>query len=556
MPPDPSPSDAAPAPSDPAPSDEDFRLLADSLPQLAWMADGGGHIFWYNQRWRDFTGLGDDDMLGWGWTRVHHPDHLEGVIARIREAFRTGETWEDTFPLRRHDGEYRWFLSRARPHRDATGRVVRWFGTNTDITDRREAGERLALGERRFRSLIESTAAIVWTTPASGEMLEPQPGWSAYTGQSFAELRGWGWTGAVHPEDREALARDWAAAVEGGQTFASEHRLRRHDGEWRWMSVRATAVTDAHGRVTEWVGADTDITERRVAEAAARAALEQAEEANRAKSRFLANMSHELRTPLSAVIGYSEMLEEEVEELGEAHLLDDLRKINSNARHLLGLINDVLDISKIEAERMTVSAASFEPAATLHDVGAAAEALVHRKSNRLVLDVPEGLGTMRTDELKLRQCLLNLLGNAAKFTEDGTITLRARREEAPPEGTALEAARHGGWLLFDVLDTGIGMTAEQVERLFERFAQADESTTRQLRRHGARARAVARLRAAAGRGHHRRRAPPARAPASPCACPPSTTPPRTRRRRPPIPPPWSVPTACWWWTTTPRSASC
>jgi PAS domain S-box-containing protein len=134
-------------------SEARFHLLADSIPQLAWMAQPDGWIFWYNKRWYDYTGTTLDDMVGWGWRKVHHPDHVDRVVARIQRSWQTGEPWEDTFPLRARDGTWRWFLSRALPVHDEEGQVVRWFGTNTDITDLREAEERqkLLLGELNHR---------------------------------------------------------------------------------------------------------------------------------------------------------------------------------------------------------------------------------------------------------------------------------------------------------------------------------------------------------------------------------------------------------------------
>ncbi len=252
--------------------------------------------------------------------------------------------------------------------------------------------------------------------------------------------------------------------------FEVEHRLRRHDGTWRDMEVRAVPILEENGTVREWVGAHSDITARKEAELQLEMAKEAAEEANRAKSQFLANMSHELRTPLSAVIGYSEMLQEEMEDLGQESLLSDMRKIESNARHLLGLINDVLDLSKIEAERMEIYPEEFSVAEVVQDVAATVESLVEKKGNAMALDLGQDLGAACTDVTKLRQCLINLLSNAAKFTEAGKITLSARRE------------RHGNveWLAFAVSDTGIGLSPEQQARLFQRFSQADASTTRRF----------------------------------------------------------------------------
>ena len=325
---------------------------------------------------------------------------------------------------------------------------------------------RLASSEERFRTLIEASASITWLMPPEGRFTEPQPAWRSFTGLGLDSIRGDSWMQAIHPDDRADTAAFWPEAIATRAPFTIEHRLRRADGEWRNMLVRCVPVLDGTS-VREWVGTHTDITERRQAEADLVTARDAAEDASRAKSQFLANMSHELRTPLSAIIGYSEMLEEEIEDLGQQSLLVDVRKINSNARHLLSLINDVLDISKIEADRMTAYAEEFDTAAMLRDVAATTDALVGKKHNTLHLDLGDApLGTMHTDQVKLRQCLLNLIGNAAKFTENGRITIRVRRA-----GDAVE---------FAVADTGIGMTAEQLGRLFERFAQADSSTTRRF----------------------------------------------------------------------------
>jgi signal transduction histidine kinase len=195
-------------------------------------------------------------------------------------------------------------------------------------------------------------------------------------------------------------------------------------------------------------------------------ANEQLAEASRHKSQFLANMSHELRTPLNAIIGYSEMLQEEAEDLDQQSLIPDLQKVNAAGRHLLGLINDILDLSKIEAGRMDLFVKSFEVGQLVQDVAAIVQPLIERNANALVVSCPVEVGSMHADLTKVRQTLFNLLSNAAKFTDHGTITLSAKRE--PGEG--------GGWLCFAVTDTGIGMTEEQLERLFEAFSQAEAST--------------------------------------------------------------------------------
>jgi signal transduction histidine kinase len=196
-------------------------------------------------------------------------------------------------------------------------------------------------------------------------------------------------------------------------------------------------------------------------------ARDHAIDASKAKSAFLANMSHELRTPLNAIIGYSELIEEESQEPEPAISLVDVAKIRSAARHLLALIDDILDVSKIEAGKMEVFAESFDARELLDEVISTIEPLAARNNNRLVLDLGGPLGQVHTDRTKLKQVALNLLSNACKFTHAGTVRLTVRRTRSS-----------GDWLTIEVKDSGIGIPTDRLEELFQPFRQADESTTR------------------------------------------------------------------------------
>jgi signal transduction histidine kinase/CheY-like chemotaxis protein len=213
-----------------------------------------------------------------------------------------------------------------------------------------------------------------------------------------------------------------------------------------------------------------DVTERRRVEEEVAKAKEASEAANKTKSLFLANMSHELRTPLNAIVGYSEMLQEEAVERNLDSFVADLEKINGAGKQLLGLINDILDLSKIEAGKMELYLESFDLHSLIDEVASTIQPMVANNANELKIESPSDLGVMRADKVKVRQALFNLLSNAAKFTHEGFITLRAERQRM--DGSE--------WIVFRVTDTGIGLSDEKILRLFQDFTQADASTTRKF----------------------------------------------------------------------------
>ncbi|NMG59241.1 response regulator [Geitlerinema sp. P-1104] len=272
-------------------------------------------------------------------------------------------------------------------------------------------------------------------------------------------------------QDPEALSR-WRrrqqSCLAGNVETGDDEPVRDFQGglEWyRWeMRPWKTQENEIAG-VLLWMG---NITHTKVVRDELYEAKESAEAANRSKSTFLANMSHELRTPLNAIIGYSEMLSEEAQEDGYEEIASDLEKIRGAGKHLLSLINDILDISKIEAGRMDLYIEAFDLHTLMLEIEATATPLIEEKENTLILKGDADLGNMYADLTKVRQVLFNLISNAAKFTKNGDITFEIRREvrdERP-------------WITFDVSDTGIGMTSEQLDNIFTAFSQADASTTR------------------------------------------------------------------------------
>jgi PAS domain S-box-containing protein len=242
----------------------DFATLADNMAQLAWMADETGYIYWYNQQWYDYTGTDLASMQGNGWRTVHDPTLVNAVAERYQASIRSGEPWEDTFPLRRHDGEYRWFLSRARPIQDAATGAVRWFGTNTDVTDLRQLQDQLSESEEEQRIQAESIPQQVWTARPEGTVDFYNHRTAAYLGVPMAENGAAHWLSFVHPDDQGHMQERWEAAIATQRYYEAEFRLRRYDGQYRWFLGQAQARRTLGGQLLKWYGTNTDVHQLRV----------------------------------------------------------------------------------------------------------------------------------------------------------------------------------------------------------------------------------------------------------------------------------------------------
>ena len=305
-----------------------------------------------------------------------------------------------------------------------------------------------------FEDLVLNNPVAIVTLDPEHVVVTCNPAFEALYGYSQTEVVGRKLDELITTEETRAEATSYTNEAISGPVRGMGQR-RRKDGTMVDVQLLAVPVF-VEGERVGMMGMYHDVTELL-------RARRDAEAANTAKSRFLANMSHELRTPLNAIIGYSEILQEEVEEAGQPALVADLQKIRSAGKHLLALINDVLDLSKIEAGRMELYLETFQVTGMLDEVLTTVAPLVARNRNRLTFAGEPDAGTMRADLTRTRQVLFNLLSNACKFTEDGTITVTVRTTDDRVE--------------FDVADTGIGMTEVQQARLFEAFSQADASTS-------------------------------------------------------------------------------
>ena len=262
-------------------SERNLKLIIDTIPALAWSARPDGSADFFNQHYLDFIGLSAEQASGWGWTAAVHPDDLNDLAATWQRIMASEAPGEAEARLRRHDGAYRWFLFRTNPLRDEQGNIVKWYGINTDIEDRKRAEDALRKSERQFRLLVETIPALVWCGTPEGELDYLNQRAVEYLGHTAESLAGGRWLELVHPDQRDATVRRWLHSATTGASYDDVYQLRRADGQYRWIQSVGEPFHDADGRIVYWYGQIVDIDDQKRAEAGLRQAYSRLAEAQR-----------------------------------------------------------------------------------------------------------------------------------------------------------------------------------------------------------------------------------------------------------------------------------
>jgi len=586
-----------------------FHTFFDSMPQLGWTARADGFVDFYNRRFYEYSGCTLKELQGWGWEKVLDPETFAEVLARWKHSLATFENFEMKIPLRRHDGVFRWFLTRATPMFDDNGVCVRWVGINTDIQEEIDQSHALSESERQFRMLADCLPDLVWIIDNNLDCIYLNQRWVEYTGLKASKGEGVAWRDVIHPDDLLGVRDLWNKCTAAKTHFESEHRLRACDGSYRWFLVRGLPVIDEQNNAVSWFGTCTDIhlkkqaseqleqlardrgmqlanvealnesviesisdgiviadregrlnyvnsaaremlqnqpaprslqeaaenkrnyddsgerllpldelplskalagqfvndtemvlispngfrrvvsvsarpivdkngesngavavvrdiSARKSTELALQQARDEAVEANKLKSQFLANMSHEIRTPMSGILGISEALISKTE--GQSKELAGT--ILSSAQNLMKLLNDLLDLSKAEAGKISVVEENICLGELIDDACCTFYASALKKQIKLVMSIDEQLPLKAIGDGKLiRQILQNLIHNAIKFTDAGTVVVKAELLSKDNDNIRVK---------FSVQDTGPGISNENLKKLFQLFVQVDGTSTR------------------------------------------------------------------------------
>jgi PAS domain S-box-containing protein len=451
-------------------SEKKFRAVVEDQTDMICRFKPDGLLTFVNDAFCRFHGKSPDQLIGKNFFQTLSEEDAAVPLSYVNSLPKEQPVVSFDHRLRAPEGILVWHQYRIRRLFSEKGETFEFQAVIQDITQRKQSEEALRASEEKYRSLIDHIPDVIWTADASGKTIYLSGNADKVLGFSSGELLANGqklWAERIHSEDADRVSEAFKALFTGNVKFDVEYRFRRKDGQWIWLHNRALSTRRHKGEMCA-DGIFLDITNRRQSEVVLQGAKEAAEAANLAKSRFLANMSHELRTPLNSIIGFSEVLTDKLfGDLNDRQLKYTNNIINSG-RHLLQLINDILDLAKVESGRAELLCSTFDVAQVIQDALALVKTTANRKTVELSCSVPASVPLLFADEAKFKQILYNLLSNAIKFTPDnGKVSVSAA---VTPKGESLKIS---------VADTGIGIKPQDHARVFHEFEQVDSSYGRQ-----------------------------------------------------------------------------
>ena len=466
-----------------AKDEEQFRTFANSIQNLAWIADGEGWIYWYNQRWFDYTGTTLEEMEGWGWEKVHHPDHIKKVDAFVKEAWKKDEAFESTFLLRRHDGEYRWFLTRVFPVKDANGTIERWIGTNTDITEQKNFTEELEIKvkERTQELQIQNKSFEIAENIAKFGSYR----WNVKTGErlysdnlfrlldcephefvpSFEKFLSF-----IHPDDLQQVKNNREQTIQTGVMAEPPYRIVSKTGTIKYF--RSSGKFSGEGDNRMLIGTIQDISEDVAASKQLNTKNLELENANAELASFSYVASHDLQEPLRKIQGFSKRIIDKEEENLSDTAKDYFNRINAAAKRMQNLIESLLSFSRTNLSEVIFEKTDLNQ--TLLGVQSALHELITQKN--AVIE-SQTLPALNAVPVQMHQLFLNLIGNSLKYSKpDVAPHIKISAEKVTINEITGQVEQNGEFWKIAISDNGIGFEQQYENKIFEVFQRLHGKT--------------------------------------------------------------------------------
>jgi len=431
--------------------EEQFRTLANAIPQLCWMTDNAGAVLWCNERWSAYTGFTVEEIQDLGWSKLFDAETVADVAARWGRSIATGEPFEMEFPLRGFDGQFRWFLSRVLPVSDGAGQIVRWFGTATDIDELKRFREALIESEARFRAMADAAPVMIWLSGTDRTFTWFNKQWLAFTGCTMEQALDRQWSADIHPEDRERCIETYVSSFEAREEFITEYRRKRHDGAWRWVLSHGVPRLGASGNFLGFIGIAVDIHDRKEMEQHLR-------RANSDLQQFAYSASHDLQEPIRTIAIYSQLVGKRYGSRLDETGLSFLEYLTTAAQRMEKLVRDLLLYTRTDL--IDGSAVQTDANQVLTDVLAG---LAGRMNEANAVVTSDSLPIVGMHAVHLQQLLQNLIGNGIKYCTGRQAQIHVSARE-----------RNGCWV-FSVKDNGIGIDHAYKERIFGIFKRLHTS---------------------------------------------------------------------------------
>jgi PAS domain S-box-containing protein len=442
-------------------SERNLGLIINTMPVLAWSALPDGTVEFFNRRWLDYTGLSPEQAQGWGWAEAVHLDDLGRMTKYWQSMITTGGPGEIEARFRRFDGDYRWFLLRADPMRDESGAIIRWYGTNTDIDDRKRAEEALRIRELNLLQITETIPEMLWSASPDGAIEYCNGRFLDYTGISPEQVMSDGWMDLLHPDDVEPTVEVWESCVKSGAPYRVEVRtFHAADNTYRWCVTSALPLLDKEGRIVKWHGTVVDMHDWKRAQEELRNT--QAELARMMRvmtiGQLTASIAHEVSQPLSGIIMNAStclrMLKSDPPNIdGARETVQRTIRDGNRASEVITRLRTLFSKKQIDVEPLDLNEAAREVIALLSGE-------LQRNNVILKQEFNDHLPTVNGDRVQLQQVILNLIRNGS----DAMVTV-----DDQPRQLLIRTETDGNQVTVSVQDSGVGFSPEISDRLFESF---------------------------------------------------------------------------------------